>query len=95
MIIYVAGKMKGLPNKGRELFDEAETRLTVMGHVVLNPSKLPDGLHVNSYMSICTRLIDAADAIYLLKNWVNSEGAKLEKQYAEYQNKLIIMEVEK
>lgn len=94
MIIYIAVKMTGLPNKGKEYFNEVELQLKNKGHIVLNPASLPDGLHSASYMQICTSMIDACDAIYLLKNWRESKGAKLEKYYAEYQNKIIVQDYE-
>lgn len=83
--VYIAGKMTGLPNKGREAFEKAKAKLEKMGFVVLNPSCLPDGLPGNRYMPICMSMIDAADNLVLLDGWEDSPGAKLEKAYAEYQ----------
>lgn len=83
--VYIAGKMTGLPDKGRAAFAEAEDLLSKLGFVVLNPSCLPDGLPGNKYMPICMSMIDAADNLVLLDGWEDSPGAKLEKAYAEYQ----------
>ena len=90
MRIYIAGKMAGLPDKGRDMFFLAEGRLKGEGNTVINPSMLPDNLPPHSYMPICMAMIDAADAVFLLPNWKDSLGAKLEKAYAEYQGKEII-----
>lgn len=89
MVVYIAGKMTGLPDLGREKFNEAEKRLTEKGYVVLNPARLPDGMPGNRYMPICFAMIDQADAVLMLNNWKDSPGATLEKAYAEYQNKMV------
>ena len=87
MIIYIAGKMAGLPDKGREHFNRAEERLLAEGHIVLNPARLPDGMPQEKYMPICLAMLQVADAIYLLDNWKDSPGARLEYNYALYQGK--------
>ena len=92
MIIYIAGKMTGLENKGRKHFDAAEKRLKKLGHIVFNPAHLPDGLSNKDYMSIGTVMIDISDAIYALDNWKESPGAIIEISYANYTGKKIIYE---
>lgn len=87
MIVYIAGKMTGLPRKGREAFRAAEARLKAQGHVVLNPAVLPDGLPQGAYMPICLAMLQQADAIYLLENYEDSPGAQLEFEFAWYQKK--------
>ena len=91
MIIYIAGRMRGCPNYEKR-FKEAEEELKKQGHVVLNPAMLPKGLAHTRYMPICLSMIDAADAVYMLYGWEDSEGAKVEKLYAEYNEKLIAYE---
>ena len=92
MIVYIAGKMAGLPDWGRESFNKAEEKLTAEGHIVLNPAKLPIGLSPERYMPIGFAMIDAAEAIYLLRGWKDSKGARLEEAYALYQGKVILHE---
>lgn len=46
------------------------------------------------YIRICFAMIDAADAIYLLKDWCSSFGASLERSYAMYTGKSILTEGE-
>jgi len=58
----------------------------------MNPSILPEGFPWKIYMPICYRMIDACDCIYMLKNWEDSRGAKLELEYAKDNNKQIIYE---
>lgn len=90
MIIYLAGKMSGLPDYGRAQFKKAEEALSSMGNIVLNPACLPIGLKEHSYMPIGLAMLNEADAIFLIKGWEKSKGAKLEKKFAEYQGKAIL-----
>ena len=92
MILYLAGKMTGTADMGRRQFNEAEEWLANKGHIVLNPARLPLGLTEDSYMGIGLRMLDAAEAIYLLQGWETSKGAKIEKAYAEYQGKKVLYE---
>lgn len=94
IIIYIAGKMTGLPDLGREKFNAAEKDLRELGYIVLNPACLPVGLPSEGYLPICLAMLEQADGIYLLNNWTDSPGARLEKAYAEYQGKAIFYEKE-
>ena len=89
MVVYIAGKMNGLPDKGRKAFEDAETELKAMGFTVLNPACLPDGLPGDRYMPTCLTMVDTVDILVLLPGWENSPGAMLEKAYAEYQQKMV------
>lgn len=91
-IVYVAGKMAGLPNKGKEKFYAAAKALREEGEIVLNPAELPEGLPGECYMPICLAMINAADIVYALDNWRDSPGARLEIGYAAYQGKTVIEE---
>lgn len=92
MILYIAGKMNGLPDRGKPHFREAAQRLRKNGHIVLNPAVLPVGLYGTNYMPICMAMIDAAEAVYTLDNWEDSPGATIEVSYAKYQGKAILYE---
>lgn len=87
--LYLAGRMRGLPDLGRAAFREAEAELTKQGYTVINPACLPTTLKPERYMPICMAMIDAADALCLLPGWKVSQGAQLEWQYAKYQGKRI------
>lgn len=89
MVVYIAGKMNGLPDKGKNNFAEAEAMLKEMGFTVLNPACLPDGLPGDRYMPTCLTMVDTADILVLLPDWIYSPGAMLEKAFAEYQGKMV------
>lgn len=88
-IIYLSGKMRGLPDYGRGNFKIAENMLKQLGFQVINPALLPTGLKEHSYMPICTAMIDACDILVLIDGWENSKGSIAEAAYAECQGKKI------
>lgn len=92
MIVYIAGKMTGLPDKGRAKFADAAKMLQDKGHIVLNPAELPDGMPGTRYMPICLAMVQAADTVYALDNWKDSNGARIEVRYARYQGKNIVFQ---
>lgn len=90
MTIYLAGPITGRENY-RAPFLEADARLTALGHVVLDPALLPEGLgDCNTYMQICLPMIDVADAVVMLPGWEDSRGACREWGYAMAKNKILI-----
>lgn len=84
--VYIAGKISGDPEY-REKFAEAKRLLEEMGRVVLNPAELPEGMQPADYMRICFAMIESADEVCFIEDWVNSKGAKLEKAWCEYVGK--------
>lgn len=87
--IYIAGKINGLKNY-REVFKAAEDKLIAGGNTVMNPAVLPEGFDYEIYLPICMLMLQACDAVYMLNNWENSKGAKVELQFAKAQGKEII-----
>ena len=83
MKIYIAGKIAGNPDY-RAQFEAASSNLRAQGHTVLNPAHNPEGLTRLEYMRIDLAMLSNCDAIYLLPNWQDSPGARLERQFAEY-----------
>lgn len=83
--IYIAGKVTGLPiHEVTMLFGDAQKKLQDKGFKVLNPLELVclhgNGFHTDwqTAMKICLRSLTHADAVFLLPNWNDSKGAKLE-----------------
>lgn len=83
MKIYIAGKITGDP-KYRDRFRGEAEKLEGMGHIVLNPAELPEGMSKAEYMRICFAMIDCADTVFLLPGWQGSPGAQLELAYCSY-----------
>ena len=75
--------MTGHEDYNRQSFNDSAEIMKSVDITPLNPAILPDGLTQAQYMDICFAMIRAADAIYLLKGWQESKGAKAELAYAE------------
>lgn len=93
MIYYIAGPMSGIPDGNRPAFHRAAAGLRAEGHTVLDPALLPMNLDDKAYLPICTAMIDAADAIYMLDGWATSMGAVAEQNYAMRQGKKLRYEL--
>ena len=85
MKIYIAGKISGL-NRSNVIqkFEAAQKSLSKKGHQVFIPCVLPAYEEVSheDYLHICYAIIDVCDAVYMLSDWQQSEGARLEYEYA-------------
>lgn len=82
MKIYIAGKIAG-DKRYRAKFREAAKSLEAMGHVVLNPATLPDGLDDGDYMQIALAMLNAADVAVFLPDYQESKGAMVEWAYCQ------------
>lgn len=93
MKIFISGLITGDPNY-KEKFNKADSNLSSIGCIVLNPSVLPFGMRVQDYMQIGLAMIDCADAIFMLPDWKESRGAIIEHEYASYCRKKIFYSLE-
>ena len=96
MKVYIAGKVTGEDVKScREKFLQAEYCLKKKGHSVVNPTKLlQPTTNWHNAMRICIKELVDCDCIYMLEDWRESRGARLEHLVAkelglqiEYQNR--------
>ncbi len=97
MKIYIAGKITGMDEAvAFAEFEAAEEMIAGLGHEPLNPMKLVDQDPMCAYED---QLLDAlevvlvsATALYMLANWRDSKGARVEHAIAEIFGKPIYYE---
>lgn len=80
MKVYISGKITGLDRQVAENnFARAEKHLKNKGYDVVNPTKLCDEkTDWEDAMRVCVLELAKCDAIYLLPDWMDSKGAKIE-----------------
>ncbi len=95
MRVYIAGTMTGKFNY-KEPFMRAEQNIKALGHIVVNPAYLPEGL--GDYFEINKAMIDQCDGIYVLAGSKASVGTQKEIEYCKskgwLEGKEIIRETE-
>lgn len=88
MKIYISGKMRGLPEEeSRIKFEAARQYLIELGHDVVNPwdsekEKEAQCLEWEDYILYDLKIIKGCDALFMLDNWQDSDGAKCEHAFA-------------
>jgi hypothetical protein len=90
MKYYLAGKMTGKPNFGYEDFAEAADNLRKAGFDIASPHEIdydevehPRGsLPYKVYIQNSLNLLFTCNAIILLPDWINSRGARIERDVA-------------
>lgn len=99
--VFISGKMRGMEEREwRKRFERAELDLILSGwhpENVVNPAKLSliyPNLSRAAYMQIDLKLLEECGTIYLLDNWKESQGAKMEMDKAQQLNLTILFEGE-
>jgi len=84
MTIYISGKITGMkPEEYNPLFEAAEQDLIAAGiqkENIVNPTKLgiPQNGSWSDAMAVCLKALSKCTAIYMLRNWPDSLGARHE-----------------
>ena len=92
MVLYLSGPISSREETYREAFGKVEEHLNELGHIVLNPAKLPSGLSYQEYMLIDKAMLNVADGIVMLRGWEESYGAKEELKLALTEGKRVYCE---
>ena len=91
MVVFISGPMSGLPDFNRPAFERTAQKIEkAFDCVALNPAVLPLNMPDTKYMPICLAMIDQADAVYMMRGWRDSRGARLEHDYAKRCGKSVI-----
>jgi hypothetical protein len=83
---YISGKISGMVEEAERLFQAAEAEVVALGYTPVNPIKLnhDHDLSWSSYMRVDIKALCGCDAIYLLGNWGESPGARIEADLAHH-----------
>lgn len=85
MKVYIAGKVTG--EKIGDVFVKfaaASYQFQRKGHEVVNPLRITSqSWSWEKCMKVCINALTGCDAIFMLKDWKESKGAKFEHQTAE------------
>ena len=85
MKVYISGMITSLKHdEYRKEFDKAAQYLRSEGHEPVDPSQLgkPEHRSWHYYMKKAIPQLLECDAIYMLRNWSSSKGARLERHIA-------------
>lgn len=88
---YIAGKITGLTKAEYfKKFIDAKKEVQHLGYKVLNPIEIvPQGIDYEDQMTICMSLVEIADCLFMIDNWLESNGAKREHTEAMKKGKRI------
>lgn len=93
MKIYISGKITGTKDYIKR-FERAEK--TLSNYIVINPAKVNAQLPIETtweeYMKMSMCMLEMCNAIYMLKDWEDSKGARLEYEFAKSKNYKIFFE---
>jgi Domain of unknown function (DUF4406) len=85
--VYIAGKITGLPTEiAKRMFDEAAEIIRKAGYIPINPFEIVPKQHEHCWimcMKYCKSKLIWCDMVYVLPNWKESRGARIEKRDAD------------
>lgn len=85
MMVYVGGKMRGVPDLNKPAFAKAADKLRVQGWTVFNPAAANlEGQPLAKIMAYVLARLCECDAVALLPGWWRSGGARIEWMLAKY-----------
>ncbi len=85
MNVYISGKITGLPeDKVKEKFKQASDQIIAAGHFPVNPllNGLPFDAPWDLHIAKDVKLLLGCHAIYLLSDWAESKGSRIEAYMA-------------
>lgn len=91
--IYISGAISGLPKHEYESrFKMAEQNLLELGYETVNPCTLNHGAAATweDFMLNDIKALFGCTAIYMLSNWKNSHGARIEHSIAVERSMVIL-----
>ena len=92
--IYLSGKISGDPHF-KEKFAQKAKELTEKGFQVYNPTVHPDMFSWEEFMELDLLALSKCDSIYLLDDWKDSRGAKIEYDEAVRLGKEVLYDKER
>lgn len=81
--VFISGKMTGMTEEeSQALFSRAETALKLIGYKVINPWKIRVPKYYSGQLLRSLKALSKCDAIFMLENWLDSNGSKCEFWFA-------------
>jgi hypothetical protein len=82
--IYISGMISGIEEEAPRLFENAEIQIKNAGFEPVNPMKLKHDHDKTweSYMKEDLKALFDCDGIFVLGNWIDSKGARIELDLA-------------
>lgn len=92
--VYLSGPITNDPNYF-EKFREAEEDFLNKGFDVFNPTNIPKSLDYEDQMDICLKVLEKCDAVFMMAEWRESNGARREYQLAKELGKMVFFKEHK
>lgn len=95
--IYIAGKITGLPiTEAKYNFDTGKHEAEIAGFHPISPMDLPHDHDKSwkSYMREDLAALKTCQAVYMLRNWSDSRGARIEEWFARRYGKTVYYQPE-